>query len=363
MHLRRARSRQKRLENLIGTAAVVALCLLGACASGDSLGRRDAIPPYTIVAIRDAGVRDLRGEFRAAVCARLEAGGPACENVLLRLAGESVATALPPVEGLAERYRVAFVPGLFSECFEDFARPFADAQADLQAKGFTVDYFQVAGRGSSARNAARLAEHFRATADDPRPLIVFAYSKGLVDLLEFMVRSPDEARQIAAVVTVAGAANGSPLADQMHAVYRAVGAAFPLPNCAPGTGEELVDLQPDTRIAWWQQHGESITVPIFALVAAPEPDRISPATRASYRQLAKVDVRNDGKLLWQDQIPPRSHLLGYVNADHWSIAVPVATGMPKASFLFRDETPRTALVGGALDVVARTLADSAAGGS
>ena len=344
------------------TLTAGALALLMASAAGQSIGRRDTIPPYTIVAIRDAGVRDLRGEFRAAVCARLPADGPACDDVLLRLAGESVATTLPPIEGLAQRYRVAFVPGLFSECFEDFARPFADAQADLQAAGFTVDYFPVAGRGSSARNAQQLAEHFRATASDARPLIVFAYSKGLVDLLDFMVRHPAEARQIAAVVSVAGAANGSPLADQMHAVYRAVGAPFPLPNCAPGTGEELIDLQPDVRIAWWQQHGESITVPLFAMVAAPEPDRVSPATRASYRQLAKVDARNDGKLLWHDQIPPRSYLLGYVNADHWSIAVPVAAGMPKASFLFRDETPRTALVTGALDVVARTLADFAAAG-
>jgi len=345
------------------TLTAAALSLLTACAAGESIGRSEAIPPTTIVAIRDAGVRDLRGKFRAAVCARLGAEGPGCEDVLLRLAGETEATALPPVEGLSRRYRVAFVPGLFSECFETFARPFADAQAELQSQGFAVDYFQVAGRGSSAQNAARLAEHFRATASDARPIIVFAYSKGLVDLLEFMVRYPDEARQIAAVVAVAGAANGSPLADQMHAVYRAVGAPFPLPNCAPGTGVELIDLQPDVRIAWWQQHGASITVPVFALVAAPEPDRVSPATRATYRQLAKVDARNDGKLLWQDQIPPRSYLLGYVNADHWSIAVPVATGMPKASFLFRDETPRPALVAGALDVVARTLAASATGGS
>jgi len=343
--------------------AAITLALLTACAAGDSIGRSDVIPPSTIVAIRDAGVRDLRGEFRAAVCARLGTESPACEDVLLRLAGESVATASPPDEDLAQRYRVAFVPGLFSECFEAFARPFADAQADLQSRGFAVDYFQVAGRGSSAQNAARLAEHFRSTAGDARPVIVFAYSKGLVDLLEFMVRHPGDARQIAAVVAVAGAANGSPLADQMHAVYRAVGAPFPLPGCAPGTGEELIDLQPDVRIAWWQQHGESITVPMFALVAAPEPDRVSPATRATYRQLAKVDARNDGKLLWQDQIPPRSYLLGYVNADHWSVAVPVAAGMPKASFLFRDETPRAALVAGALDVVARTLADSATGGS
>lgn len=363
MILSPARRSRRRFADVTRMLLAGALALLTACATGESIGLSEAIPPATIVAIRDAGVRDLRGEFRAAVCSRLEAGGPACEDVLLRLADESVAAALPPVEGVAQRYRVGFVPGPFSECFEAFAQPFADARADLLAKGFTVDYFQVAGRGSSARNADRLAEHFRATASDARPIIVFAYSKGLVDLLEFMVRHPDEARQIAAVVTVAGAANGSPLADQMHAVYRAVGAPFPLPGCAPGTGEELVDLQPDVRIAWWQTHGGSITVPVFALVAAPEPDRVSPATRASYRQLAKVDARNDGKLLWRDQIPPRSYLLGYVNADHWSIAVPVATGMPKASFLFRDDTPRTALVAAALDVVARTLSDSSTGGS
>ena len=265
---------------------------------------------------------------------------------------------MPPVEDLAQRYRVAFVPGLFSECFAAFARPFADAQADLQSKGFAVDYLPVAGRGSSAPTLGSSLSTFA-----PRPVtrarIVFAYSKGLVDLLEFMVRYPDDARQIAAVVAVAGAANGSPLADRMHAVYRAVGAPFPLPGCASGTGEELIDLQPDVRIAWWQRHGESITVPLFALVAAPEPDRVSPATRASYRQLAKVDAQR-WQAVWQDQIPPRSYLLGYVNADHWSIAVPVAAEIPQASFLFRDETPRTALVAGALDVVARTLRTSTA---
>jgi len=255
------------------------------------------------------------------------------------------------------------VPGLFNECFEDLARPFADVQADLEAGGFTVDYFAVAGRGSVAQNAARLAGHFIGLPEDDRPLIVFAYSKGLVDLLDFMVRYPDLARPIAAVVSVAGASNGSPLADRMHAIYRSLGAKFPLPGCARGTGEEIVDLRPDTRIAWWQDHGESLTVPIFTLVAAPQPDRVSPATRATYNELAKIDPRNDGKLLWQDQIPPRSHLLGYVNADHWSIAVPVLKEAPKASFLFRDTAPRTALAEAAIEVVAATLAARQAPGN
>jgi hypothetical protein len=259
------------------------------------------------------------------------------------------------LEAAAKKYRVALVPGLFSECFEQFARPFTDVQGDLRAAGFTVDYFPVPGRGTAAQNAARLAERVLATADDPRPIIVFAYSKGLVDTLELVVRFPLAARHIAAIVAIAGAANGTPLADDLHGIYRDLGAEFPLPGCDKGNGAEMNDLRRDVRIAWWQQYGEQVSVPVFALVAAPLPERVSPATRATYRWLARVDPRNDGKLLWQDQIPARSYLLGYVNADHWSIATPVTKEMPALWFLFRDETPRTALIESAIEVVDQTL--------
>jgi hypothetical protein len=343
----------------VSCVAALVLCAalpVRAATPVESAAPLDTQPPTTIVAVRDAGVHDLRGTFRAATCARLPGDGPPCDEVLLKLAHEPPATALQRGDDLARRYRIAFVPGLFNECFEDLARPFADVQADLEARGFTVDYFAVAGRGSMAQNAAQLAGHFARLPEDDRPLIVFAYSKGFVDLLDFMVRYPDLSRPIAAVVSVAGASNGSPLADRMHAIYRSLGAKFPLPGCARGTGEEVLDLRPDTRIAWWQEHGGSVTVPIFTLVAAPQPDRVSPATRATYNELARIDPRNDGKLLWQDQIPPRSHLLGYVNADHWSIAVPILKEAPKASFLFRDTAPRTALAEAAIEVVAATLA-------
>jgi len=342
----------------VALALVVAAAPVRAAPAVEGAPLADTYTPATIVAIRDAGVRDLRGAFRAAACARLPADGPPCDEVLLELADEPAAVAPARADDLARRYRIAFVPGLFNECFEDLARPFSDVQSDLEARGFSVDYFAVAGRGSMAQNAAQLAVHFAALAEDDRPLIVFAYSKGLVDLLDFMVRHPDLARPIAAVVSVAGASNGSPLADRMHAIYRSLGAKFPLPGCARGTGEEIADLRPDARIAWWREHGESLGTPIFTLVAAPQPDRVSPATRATYNELARIDPRNDGKLLWQDQIPPRSHLLGYVNADHWSIAVPVLKEAPMASFLFRDTTPRTALAEAAIEVVAATLADS-----
>ena len=94
---------------------------------------------------------------------------------------------------------------------------------------------------------------------------------------------------------------------------------------------------------------------VFSLVAAPRPDHISPATLGSYRWLAKIDPRNDGKLLWHDQIVPGGYLLGYANADHWTIAIPVGTELPGLSFLFKDAVPRTALVEAAIEVVADTL--------
>jgi hypothetical protein len=312
--------------------------------------------PVLLVGTADAGVRDLRAGYREAVCRRISSGDGACADVLLELAGEGDAPAVRTTGDISQRFRIAFVPGFLSECFEGLARPFADAELALRGKGFAVDYFSVPGRGSTADNARRLARHFAALPDDPRLLILFAYSKGVPDVLDFIVRFPDAAKRIAAVVSVAGAFNGSPLADELLSPYRDWVAAFPLPGCDVGTGDELHDLRRDVRLAWWRDSGPAVKVPVFSLVAAPRPDHISPATLGSYRWLAKIDPRNDGKLLWYDQIVPRGYLLGYANADHWTVAIPVGTELPGPSFLFKDAVPRTALVEAAIEVVADTLA-------
>lgn len=349
----RAHARGARLLAVLGAA-------LASCTSLPDAERLDDMPPALLVTAHEAGVRDLRDRYRAAACRRLE--HDVCATVLRRLPGEpdggevASSPAGASLTDLARRYRIGFVPGFFSECFEGFAKPFADVVRELRAAGFEVDYFQVSGRGSVTRNSARLAEHFLAAAADERPIILFAYSKGLPDVLDFTVRFPDAARRIAAVVSVAGAVNGSPLADNLLQVYRAWVASFPLPGCEPGRGDEIHDLRRDVRLEWWRTYGHAITVPIFSLVAAPEPERVSPGTRATYRNLARVSARNDGKLLWIDQIAPRSYLLGYANADHWAVAIPVAQELPQLAFLFRDDVPRTALVEAAIEIVAEVLA-------
>ena len=99
------------------------------------------------------------------------------------------------------------------------------------------------------------------------------------------------------------------VADRRRAIYRCLGAGFQLPGYARGTGDEVLDLHPDTRIASRQNHGDSLQLPFVALVASPQPDGVSPTTRATYKELATTDPRNDGKRLWQEQIPPRTALV------------------------------------------------------
>ena len=79
-----------------------------------------------------------------------------------------------------------------------------------------VYYVQAAGGGTSAANAQQLTRQLAALGEDPRPLLVFAYSKGLPDMLELLVQEPSASRQIAAIVSLAGAANGSPLVENLH---------------------------------------------------------------------------------------------------------------------------------------------------
>ena len=330
---------------------------LGACASRPLERFSERAPATVLATIEDAGIIDLRASYRGAVCARLPAEAMQCDDVLLRLPGEAPAVAPAVVGDLQSRYRIAFVPGFFAECYARYGEPFTDVRASLEAEGFQVEYLSVPGRGTVAANARRLAEHFEARAGDSRPYIVFAHSKGLSDTLEFAVRYPKAAEGIAALVGVAGVANGSPLANDLEAVYRQWAAPFPLPRCEAGDGEEIRDLRRDVRLEWWRRHGRALKLPVFSLVAAPRPDRISPVSRVSYDRLAAVDPRNDGKLLWSDQIAPRSHLLGYANADHYAVAIPLSRTLPALSFAFRDEVPREILVRAAIDVVAATLRD------
>jgi hypothetical protein len=219
-------------------SVVVAALALAACASPPLYTA--STPPMVLTTSAAAGVHDMRGEYREAFCRRLDPTGRPCEDMLLRLPGERApATAsIPiPMAELARRYRVVFVAGFMAECISLIITPFSDVVAALSAAGVEARILKVGGRGTAAENAAQLAGQLDALPADPRPFVVVGYSKGLADVLELVVSRPEAAARIAAVVSVAGAANGSPLADQFHAAYRLWLARMPLVVCARGTGD------------------------------------------------------------------------------------------------------------------------------
>ena len=43
---------------------------------------------------------------------------------------------------------------------------------------------------------------------------------------------------------------------------------------------------------------------------------------SGYDMLKTIDPRNDGLLLFSDQVIPGAVLLGYANDDHWEVALP-----------------------------------------
>lgn len=78
----------------------------------------------------------------------------------------------------------------------------------------------------------------------------------------------------------------------------------------------------------------------------PEPERISSVLKSSDKKLSRVDARNDSQLLFYDQLIPGSTLIGYLNADHWALAVPIARSHPPLGYTFvnHNDSPREALL-------------------
>ena len=314
--------------------------------------------PLVTATAGQAGVRDLRPQFRAAVCARLRgAGDPDCGDVLTRMGGEGPTDtgAFPPIDVQLRRYRIGIVPGFLAECLDDADRPFAAAEKDLTAQGFAVTYLRTSGRGSVAANAEMLARQIAALPDDPRPFILFAYSKGMPDVLDMLVRFPEAGRQVAAVVGVAGAVHGSPLAERYEALWRATLMGLPLGKCGADEGEGVHDMRKDVRVAWWKAHGHELRTPLYSIVGLPERKRVSPVLATLHSQLSDIDPHNDAQILWTEAVAVPGALLGYVNADHWALAMRLSEAFPTMPDSFVDDLPRGALLGGAIAVVARDL--------
>jgi len=70
-----------------------------------------------------------------------------------------------------------------------------------------------------------------------------------------------------------------------------------------------------------------------------------------------IDGRNDSQVIFYDQVVPRSTLVGYLNADHWAIVVPIARTHETIGSMFvtQNAYPREALLEAVLRFVEEDL--------
>ena len=93
------------------------------------------------------------------------------------------------------------------------------------------------------------------------------------------------------------------------------------------------------RKRWLATHSLPGTIRYYSIITYPDAGHISSILKSSYDKLSQVDSRNDSQMIFYDQVVPGSVLLGYVNADHWAVAVPVNRNHPFIASHFVDKNP------------------------
>jgi hypothetical protein len=253
--------------------------------------------------------------------------------------------------------RLVIVPGLMEECVSAFIKPFSDARPHVEALGFKTDLLMVGGLTGSGHNALQIRDAvLRMERPAGEKLVFIGYSKGASDILEALGRFPDLTERTAAVVTLAGVVSGTPIADDVPRLIEKLADRLFTGKCPPGEGEAFHSLRRSERLAWLAANRPPATVRFFSLAAFAQPEHISLILRSSYDQLALVDPRNDSQVVLHDALVPGGTLLGYLNADHWAVAMPFNREHPTLAdaFVTRNAFPREVL----LEVIARFVEES-----
>jgi len=346
------------------SVVVVAACLVvSACASLPPSPYSDGAEALVLA----PGIEDRQPRFREILCTILEDRGSElpdlrpCDEALTRITVEPADNRGAVDLGRSDRRLVAVVvQGVGWDCFSGWLGITDSIGDHLRQFGYDSMVIPVESLSSSERNAEIIREAIMSMdsgGGEPR-LVLIGYSKGAPDILTAVVEYPEIRDRIAAVVSVAGAVAGSPVADQVSQSTLELLRHWPKADCPKGDRGAMESLLPETRQAWLEDNSLPGDLPFYSLATCPEPDRVSKVLKSSYKRMAKTDARNDGMVLVVDQFIPDSGFLGCVNADHWAVAVPIARTRPNAAarYVEHNDYPREALFEAILRFVEEDLA-------
>jgi len=290
------------------------------------------VPAHSLSHIGAPPIEDARMRFRGIFCELLNRSSEhidlenGCTEYLWKLNDE------PKLDSRQQKLPehdpdlfLLIVPGAFHDCIPELGIPYQEAIENLRQLGYTFQTADVKGLASSSYNADIIAETVASLNLEPsKKLVLLGYSKGTTDILHFLVAHPKMADQVNAVLSVAGAVNGSALADRYSKVEYDNWLVKLIPgDCQSGDHGALDSLSRTQQFQWLATHPLPEHVRYFSLAAFARYDDVQQYQRTTYKLLEQISPLNDGQLLMIDQLIPGSTLLGYVNSDHWAVAIPV----------------------------------------
>ena len=273
-----------------------------------------------------AGIVDERARFRDYFCAELrhrattDDAAAHCEDWLHRLPDE--VNSPYPANAARKPLQALFVTGAFGECFGESALPFGSAIDAMAGSGDEFGTVVVDGRSGTTHNAAEIADFIAGWPVDPnKPIVLFGYSKGTIDILQFIVDYPELAARVSAFVSVAGSVGGSPLADRYGSLYDLLFSHLPSSQCEQGDGDVVDSLRTEVRAQWLNDNTLPEHIRYYSLAAFTTRERMARALVPAWEVLLDDSRRNDGQLLPIHALLPQSTLLAYLDADHWAVAM------------------------------------------
>ena len=298
-----------------------------------------------------------RPPFSAVFCSVLEREHPdpgdwgSCSDYIENPSTDRVA--LGPID---RDYHVAIVSGVLTACFGN-ATAFREGRKYLHdTYGLTVDLIPSPNK-STEENGAEIARFVRdAYRKDGRKFILIGYSKGAPDILEGLANDPAEARHVAAIITVAGAIGGSPLADIIPAQAQHWFEKINLGGCQGDLYDAFHSLRRDVRREFLARHPD-LGIPVYTVSAASTRAQTSKFLLESWELLSIYGQPEDSELLQSDTRYPGGDDLGTVRADHFAVALPLndldVPGI--AGLANHNHFPRAALLDSLIRYVTRGL--------
>ena len=337
--------------------ALTSALLLNACATAPDAPFTVDVPP---------GVIDGRGRFTEIYCAVLKEHGTdlpdnrSCEEALSHVASPPPGTGKPVDLGQSRRQLAArVVPGIGYSCFVEWLQEPTTPRDHVAKFGYDMQMVDVDALSGTATNARQIREAIMAMPKPAGPpnVVLFGYSKGAPDALDAVARYPELQQRVAALVSIAGAVGGSPLANDAKQQQADILKHWPKARCDSGDGGAVESLRPDVRKAWLAANTLPSTIRYYSVVTLPDRERISRAVAPTYKKLARIDLRNDSQVIYSDQIIPGSTLVGFLNADHWAVVVPIdrAHDVIGNTVVNHNDYPREALLEALLRYVEEDL--------